>query len=491
MIPSIELIIGLVGSTIGVAICIMFPASCFIKIGKKNSTEKLLAQMILVFGFFLMVLGTYANLIAIDEQSSGPTRIVEEPVLQQIDLPANLTDFINEHRLDGDLKLPKSFVKEIDLLESEVLNSPDPVKAANNIKTAADDANVPEKKIADESSSNLSGANESKKENDINREAILREDQEIAIDAQEQSDVKVDMNRLEKTNNFLLKQVQEFKDNLKKQNQERKNMVLQKIDEIADKIDHIEKEQEEVAAANRVEQKEEYIPKLTENIDSAAFKNQTVELLLDPIDMKATKNNTQPEAKPVNRDNPLINLFIKNQATVNASTIVRVADAKNDTVLGAQPSNDNSPVGVEPLLPHSVDIPETIANIDSEVPKADATDAKAAAPLADTAEKVTPAIPYNEKVGRDLLNLYDKTANTTVRDKRNVADEENCAKTTKKAAIADLETPTVPVTSNQLLEPQISNSVAAESVVDGANVVALARDLKSVEGTDAVNSSDL
>lgn len=45
LIPSVELVIGLVGSTIGVAICIMFPASCFIKTNKKNSTEKLTAQV--------------------------------------------------------------------------------------------------------------------------------------------------------------------------------------------------------------------------------------------------------------------------------------------------------------------------------------------------------------------------------------------------------------------------------------------------------------
>lgn len=49
LIPSIELVIGLVGSTIGVAICIMFPASCFIKTNKKNSTEKLAAQVKLFF----------------------------------------------------------------------------------------------------------------------------------------------------------------------------------------------------------------------------------------------------------------------------------------------------------------------------------------------------------------------------------------------------------------------------------------------------------
>ncbi|XP_030557901.1 putative sodium-coupled neutral amino acid transporter 10 [Drosophila novamexicana] len=72
MIPSVELIIGLVGSTIGVAICIMFPASSFRKIIRKESTERTLAQFVFVSGFCLMILGTYANLNAIDAQSSGP-----------------------------------------------------------------------------------------------------------------------------------------------------------------------------------------------------------------------------------------------------------------------------------------------------------------------------------------------------------------------------------------------------------------------------------
>lgn len=45
LMPSIELIIGMVGSTIGVAICVMFPASCFIKMGKQNSADVLVAKV--------------------------------------------------------------------------------------------------------------------------------------------------------------------------------------------------------------------------------------------------------------------------------------------------------------------------------------------------------------------------------------------------------------------------------------------------------------
>ncbi|XP_061400224.1 putative sodium-coupled neutral amino acid transporter 10 [Musca vetustissima] len=96
-IPSVELIIGLVGSTIGVAICVMFPAACFRSIIRKNSMERSLAQLIIIGGFCLMILGTYANLSAIDEKSSGPhmeVAKIDEILLKPTELPAphNLLD---------------------------------------------------------------------------------------------------------------------------------------------------------------------------------------------------------------------------------------------------------------------------------------------------------------------------------------------------------------------------------------------------------------
>lgn len=47
LIPNIELVLGLVGSTIGVLICVMFPAVAFISISTKNTQERLLAQVII------------------------------------------------------------------------------------------------------------------------------------------------------------------------------------------------------------------------------------------------------------------------------------------------------------------------------------------------------------------------------------------------------------------------------------------------------------
>ncbi|CAH1638845.1 unnamed protein product [Spodoptera littoralis] len=64
LIPNIELVLGLVGSTIGVLICVVFPAACFVNVTFKNTNERVLAKGILVLGLVIMVLGTYANLQA-------------------------------------------------------------------------------------------------------------------------------------------------------------------------------------------------------------------------------------------------------------------------------------------------------------------------------------------------------------------------------------------------------------------------------------------
>uniref|UniRef100_A0A1L8DDU0 Putative transmembrane amino acid transporter protein n=2 Tax=Nyssomyia neivai TaxID=330878 RepID=A0A1L8DDU0_9DIPT len=101
LIPSIELVIGLIGSTMGVSICIIFPALCFKRVCKKESTEKSIAQFMCAFGFILMILGTYANLSAIDQKKSGPMtdeiqivneNAVEEPKIPDIKLPESIKD---------------------------------------------------------------------------------------------------------------------------------------------------------------------------------------------------------------------------------------------------------------------------------------------------------------------------------------------------------------------------------------------------------------
>ncbi|XP_026762564.1 putative sodium-coupled neutral amino acid transporter 10 [Galleria mellonella] len=68
LIPNIELVLGLVGSTIGVLICLVFPAACFVNVTFKNTNERILAKAIIVLGLIILVLGTYANLQAAESR---------------------------------------------------------------------------------------------------------------------------------------------------------------------------------------------------------------------------------------------------------------------------------------------------------------------------------------------------------------------------------------------------------------------------------------
>ncbi|KAK2582842.1 hypothetical protein KPH14_008927 [Odynerus spinipes] len=91
LMPNIEFVLGLVGSTIGVMICLIFPAAFFISISSKHTNERLLAQAIIFIGIWIMILGTYANLYAMEESSNTKVLVTTTKSLSQMDnLPLNL-----------------------------------------------------------------------------------------------------------------------------------------------------------------------------------------------------------------------------------------------------------------------------------------------------------------------------------------------------------------------------------------------------------------
>lgn len=55
LVPNIEFVLGIVGSTIGVMICLIFPAVFFISINSKNTNERLVAQVKLILPVILFI----------------------------------------------------------------------------------------------------------------------------------------------------------------------------------------------------------------------------------------------------------------------------------------------------------------------------------------------------------------------------------------------------------------------------------------------------
>jgi len=90
LVPNIEFVLGIVGSTIGVMICLIFPTIFFISISSKNTNERLVAQGILIIGVWIMILGTYANLYAMEKSTNAKLAVTNRPLIQINNLPLNI-----------------------------------------------------------------------------------------------------------------------------------------------------------------------------------------------------------------------------------------------------------------------------------------------------------------------------------------------------------------------------------------------------------------
>lgn len=62
MLPNIEFVLGIIGSTIGTMVCLILPAIIFVHGTNKNSAEKLKAQCVMLVGMFILVACTYSTL---------------------------------------------------------------------------------------------------------------------------------------------------------------------------------------------------------------------------------------------------------------------------------------------------------------------------------------------------------------------------------------------------------------------------------------------
>ncbi|KAK7793382.1 hypothetical protein R5R35_009263 [Gryllus longicercus] len=113
LIPNIELVLGLVGSTIGVLICVMFPAAAFICMSTKSSNDRLMAQVLLFVGALILVLGTYATLNSANV--TKPSEIINKPAAGTVEKSPHFHDKIDNSLADIPPKLeqrPQSDVKK-------------------------------------------------------------------------------------------------------------------------------------------------------------------------------------------------------------------------------------------------------------------------------------------------------------------------------------------------------------------------------------------
>ncbi|XP_057328782.1 putative sodium-coupled neutral amino acid transporter 10 [Microplitis mediator] len=219
LMPNIEFVLGLVGSTIGVIICLIFPAGFFIAISTKNTNERLIAQVILFIGIWIMILGSYANLYAIDDSSTTKISLVtEKPFVPINNIHLNIIEDNNKNNNNNNAVeipqvidiLPKekeeSLIKNdknlndfpVEKLQEKIKIDVEKIKIKANVTSSTDNKNpqVENNKItgmnkvakvltAEEKLKQVLAAEENVKkdsetDNLINVDAIKKEESEIA-----------------------------------------------------------------------------------------------------------------------------------------------------------------------------------------------------------------------------------------------------------------------------------------------------------------------
>ncbi|XP_074647829.1 putative sodium-coupled neutral amino acid transporter 10 [Tubulanus polymorphus] len=109
MVPKVEFILGLTGSTMGSLICFIFPAIMFISVMSNSKISKSSAQFVLFLGVTLLLASTYTTLMSHDKSQQDPVQpnnnkpdnipIQQPPITNPADIVRNKPDLKQQNDL--------------------------------------------------------------------------------------------------------------------------------------------------------------------------------------------------------------------------------------------------------------------------------------------------------------------------------------------------------------------------------------------------------
>jgi len=118
LVPDIELVLGLVGSTMGSCVCVIFPATMFIKLAGKDAKETKAAKAVLAVGVATLIVGTYVNLGKANSGSNPADKLTPPKRLDMPDFVQPMPEIVPEKKSEN--------------IESNVDNQPKKVMLNNS-----------------------------------------------------------------------------------------------------------------------------------------------------------------------------------------------------------------------------------------------------------------------------------------------------------------------------------------------------------------------
>lgn len=229
----------------------------------------------IVFGLILMVLGTYANLHAIDKVKSrheieiknyiNPTEADIESIeitFKKIDAVDNVVEikldekktFKNNDKANFEIKVDKAKPNPLPVEQVQiVVPSPEESKSKTEAELNSE-MEIPKPETNVKEIPLVEKKDDAKEV--INNDAILKEDHEIAVEEDERLSAVENSNGKKNSEGDNVKetleqQVQDIKKELVKQNQETQKLFLKKMEEIVEKVDQIQNKNDFIAGGNK------------------------------------------------------------------------------------------------------------------------------------------------------------------------------------------------------------------------------------------------
>lgn len=270
VIPHIEMILGLVGSTTGTTVCFILPALFFINLTARNTRQRLLAFSALYFGIMLLVFSTF-TLLNVDQQELSN----QGQIMKNLNLSTNrLEKLIEENKLNqikkdkGDLPLKKDTKLE------ESLN--DKMDESVNKKTKTEElVDRKDDKFTDKKTKDDKATNER-----------IQNDKNLISNKEKSLDKLKDINKNDqKDNNTIDKSRSGFINAVEKN---RKNLSREKLEPLKDNLNK--------SMTNKLNNQSKLESKLDKTINKNLTNSKVVKdsKFLDKkvIDKKPVKNKT-------------------------------------------------------------------------------------------------------------------------------------------------------------------------------------------------------
>ena len=266
MIPDIEFVLGIVGSTIGSAVGIIFPSLMFIRVQQKNTMEKFFAQIILVIGVGMMVVGTYSNLHeanrsmeSIMEEKNAHIELVEKSLGVKTPAPDVAHAGVDKMTSSPVPVIPGPDLKKAAVAEDAERREPvvpyppkdDDVVPEEKIKEKTTSADKQVEKVAGKESISKQKLNSSRSNDNVDRKEIKKLEEGLEKKVKKVVQKEKELEVRERKADELLQELQKQKDEQKQLIEEQKE-VLQQMKE------HVNEEQAK-DQASRIEGKSEAV----------------------------------------------------------------------------------------------------------------------------------------------------------------------------------------------------------------------------------------